>query len=353
MTRPLLSLARIRARVAAVAAAGLAAIILSSCTVSLFPYLSESASQLATTAVTNWEGQSAHRLQGSFQVQGLDLTTDAIISTYAMSGTASGTANASAYEFLEVGGKTYLKGQAFWQTYYSGSSDDQLVAKGFQENWTVAGGANQVAGALSGLSSLDNLITVLSNEAQHVKKGAQRTYQGRPVTELTDGSGHAWWTTQGSDGRVVEVVAASSGSLSQVALTVAPAPMPRGLAGRLAQPVVDPNQPSTMPALYEVLGQQQTGACDQSGCGVDVTVENKAGAPAGPGVVTVTAYRDAGHTQTITSCTATVPASIATNQSGTASCTLAGAPWSAFVSASPNGASFYYQGQVTSNPPYR
>jgi hypothetical protein len=352
MTRSLPSLGRIRVGAAAAAIVTFVLLGLTSCTVSLFPFLGEPASQLATTAAANWKAAAAHQVQGSFQTYGLDLTTDAVMATDAMGGTASGTADSSPYQFLEVGGKTYLKGQAFWQAYYSGNPGSAMVARGFRDNWTVSGDGNPIAAALSSLSSLDNLVKLLGDEAQHLKKGEQRTYQGRPLIALTDGNGRTWWTTQGSDGRVVRVVAATSESLSEVALTVAPAQEPHGLAARLTPPIIDPSQPGTLPALYQVVGQQQTGTCDQNGCPFDVTVENKGGAPAGPGVVTVTAYKDAGHTQQITTCTASIPASIPTNQTGTATCTLAGAAWSALVTANPSGGQFYAAAQIMANPPY-
>lgn len=332
----------------------LALFLLSSCTVTLFPFLIESASQLATTAAANWNRAGAHRVRAIFDSSNLPVTADEVIATRTADASGSGTAGGKPFQYLEVDGKSYLKGQSFWQGYYAGDSDEQLLAKGFQDNWTLAG-SNRVAEVLAGFSDLDHLVGLLSSEAKHLKKGRQQMYHGQPVTELTDGKGHVWWTTQGSQGQVVAATAPRSLGLGQAAavtLLAATAPAPRNLASLLTKPVVDPNNPSTLPARYSAVSQHEPGSCNQNGCAIAVTVENMDGAPAGQGVVTVTAYKDSAQTQKITSCTADIPGSIPTNQSGTATCTLAGAAWAAFANASPAGGTFYVGIEVTANPPY-
>lgn len=329
----------------------LALFLLSSCTVSLFPFLGESASQLATNAAANWDKAGAHHIQAAYATSGMVVTTDEMIATHGGAATGSGTANGKAYQLLDVNGKMYLKGQSFWQAYYAGDASDQELAKGFQENWTVAD-SNRVAEVDASLSDLDQLVSLLAKEAKQVKKGQQRTYHGQPVTQLTDGRGHTWWTTEGSTGQVVELVSKSLGQAKTMILTAGTAQTPRGLADRLTKPVVNPGDPSTLPARYSALDQHEPGSCDQNGCPIDVTVENMGGAAAGQGVVTVTAFKDQSETQAVTSCKANIPGNIPTNQSGTATCTLAGSAWSAFVSSAPNGGTFYVGIAVTTNPPY-
>lgn len=327
-----------------------AALTLSACSMSLGPFRSESPSQLATTAAANWSRAAAHRVEGGFDVGGLQVTADEVIGTRHANGAGSGAGDGKPYQLLEMNGRAYLKGQSFWQAYFAGNPDDQMQARGYQENWTMAGGT-QVAAALTGLSDLDHLVPLLRSESPHLRKVTQGNVDGQAATELGDGKGHFWWITTG-DGEVVKATAAAAGSLKLVALDAGAAPAPAGLPRKLGKTVVNPSDPTTMPARYVPVAQHEVGSCGQTGCAINVTVENQGGTPTGQGTVMVKAYRDQADTKLITTCTADIPPSIPSGQSGTATCTLSGAAWSTFVDGAPGGGTFYVMNQVTADPPY-
>jgi hypothetical protein len=325
----------------------LAAGLLSSCEVQLIPFLPESATQLASTAVSSWNSEAAHHFKGSFTASTTTVNVDVALTTAGVgNGLGSGTADGATFQYLETLQHLYLKGQAFWQAYFSGQATQQALAKGFQDNWTVAD-QNNVALGISELPNLSGLEPKLSQEEHSVKKGGTETIDGLAATALTDGV-TTWWVTGGSNGRIVGLDAPTAGGLSNVHLTMATSAAPVGLQSKLGT-TVDPNDPSTLPAYYFTEGQteQDPNNCVQSGCAIVVTIFNQGGTPAGPAVVTVTAYVDQAMTQVITTCTASIPSTIASGQTGSATCTLSGAAWSAFT-----GTTFYVAEAVTQNPPY-
>ncbi|MGH7910130.1 MAG: hypothetical protein ACREOV_00225 [Candidatus Dormibacteraceae bacterium] len=339
--------ARLRRVGAVVVLPLLALVALSSCGVQLIPFLPESTSQLASTAASSWNGEAAHRFQGTFTASGTTARVDVVLTVSGVgNGLGSGKADGATFQYLELAQKPYLKGQAFWQAYFSGQSSQQTLANGFQNNWTVAG-ENNVALAIRALPNLSGLVPQLSADSHSVKKGGTRTIDGQQATALTE-NGTTWWVTGGSGGRLVGLQASSAGGLHEVDLTMATGAAPSGLQSQLGTPV-DPNNASTLPAYYQYQDQTEAdpGNCNQDQCAIDVTILNAGGTPAGPAVVTVNAYTDQTKSQLIASCTAPIPSTIASSQTGTASCTLSGPGWSAFT-----GSEFYVYPAVTQNPPY-
>lgn len=327
--------------------AALVVLALNSCGVPLVPSLPESGVQYASRAVASWRSEDAHRFKGTFSVSSSSVQVDVVLtSTDAGEGLGAGAADNASFQFLEQSQKLYLKGQAFWQAYYNGQATQQKLAKGFQENWTVAGD-NNIALGIAQLPDLGGLIAKLDNDQHHVKRGGTRRIAGHLATAVKDGS-TTYWVTSGQPGLLVGVQAASAGGLQNLDLTMTTASAPSGLQSQLGTPV-DPSDPSTLPAYYHYEGQTEADPdnCNQNGCAIQVTIYNQGGTPAGPAAITVNAYSDQALTQLITSCSVGIPATIATGQTGTAQCTLAGAAWSAF-----SGTTFYVNGVVTQNPPY-
>ena len=329
---------------------------LTACTVSLFPYAgsspapaptAETAARLAEQAVDNWGAGAAEQFQGTLSASGISLSVDVNLAFGSGgAGLGSGTANNTPFQYLSSGQASYLKGQSFWQSYYSGQSQQQLLAKGFQENYAVAAG-NNVALAIGQLPSLAGAVAELSSDEQSVERGAARSIDGRPAVALSR-AGTTWWVTQQRPVVLVGLRTPVQGGLQDLDLTMRRSNAPADLTGQLGTPV-DPNDPATMPALYQVVNvvQQNQGNCTDVVCGFNVTVVNQEGTAAGPGVVTVATYADQSSTAVLADCTVDVPTGLGTNQSAVISCGVSGPGWEAYAASS-----FYVRAAVTSNPPY-
>ena len=306
-----------------------------------------SASLLARQAVNNWGSSGAEHFKGTFSASGIAISVDVALAFGSSGqGLGSGTANNAPFNFLSNGRNAYLKGQSFWQTYYKGQPTDQSQAKGYQENYTVAN-TNNVALAIAQLPGLSGAVSQLSSAIDTVQKGGSRTIDGRPAVALTQG-GTTWWVTEQRPVALVGLQAPVEGGLQNIDLTMQTSSTPTDLTQQLGTPV-DPNNPSTMPAMYQVVAVavQNQSNCTNTVCGFNVTVENIMGAAAGQGVVTVSTYANQTSTQVLADCTANIPTSLGTNQTAVVNCGVSGPGWTGYA-----GTQFAYRAQVTSNPPY-
>lgn len=303
---------------------------------------------LAGDAVNNWGNGAAEHFQGTFSASGIALSVDVTLAFGSSgAGLGSGTANNVQFQFLSSGQNAYLKGQSFWQSYYTGQSQEQLMAKGYRDNFTVAN-KNNVALAIGQLPSLAGAVSELSSDMQSLQRGATRTIGGRPAIALVDGN-TTWWVTQQRPVALVGLKTPVQGGLENVDLTMQETgSAPTDLTSQLGSPV-DPDNPATMPALYQVVNVavQNQSNCTNVVCGFNVTVLNQEGPAAGQGVVTVSTYANQTSTNVLADCTANIPTGLGTNQTAVVNCGVSGPGWQGYA-----GTQFAYKAEVTSNPPY-
>lgn len=317
------------------------------------PFGSQSASQLASGAAQSWVKASGFRFTGTESVSEGTLHFTVTESTDGGQGKGTGTLAGKPFSYLAASSNQYLKGQSFWQEYYTGQQDQQTTAKGFESKWAQATG-NDVALALQELPDLGGVVGNLESDANSFKKGAQtRTIDGHQATPLTFG-GDTFWVAPGNPDQLVGFSAATAGELQNVNVTIASAKAPDVAAPSQAQ-TVNPDDPSTLPAQYQVLdATNNENSCDENSCEVSADVMNQGGAPQGTSTLEIIA-QDPNTNATIATCTATIPA-IPAEQSGTASCTISGPAWHSWALAAGNadGGFFFFNAtaQITANPPY-
>ena len=306
------------------------------------------ASLLAGQAVNNWGKGAAEHFQGTFSASGIAISVDVALAFGSSgAGLGSGTANNTPFNFLSTGQNAYLKGQSFWQMYYNGRPQEQTRAKGYQDSFTVANN-NNVALAIAQLPSLAGAVSQLSSAMQSVRRGGERTVSGRQAVALSQGD-TTWWVTEQRPIALVAIQAPVEGGLQNVDLTMQESGSPpTDLTSQLGTPV-DPNNPSTMPARYQVVtvAVQNQDNCTNTVCGFNVTVLNQAGAAAGQGVVTVSTYANQTSTTVLADCTANIPTNLGTNQTTVVNCGVSGPGWTGYA-----GTQFAYWADITSNPPY-
>ncbi len=327
-----------------------ALVLLTGC--SGLPFAPQSASQLADGASSSWYKDGAFQFKGRLSVR--EGAVDFTVTESANGGQArgSGTLVRKPFTYLAASSNEYLKGQSFWQQYYTGQNDNQTQARGFEQNYAVASG-NDVAAALSQLPDLGGDLAQLQSDANSFKKGATRTIDGQQATQLSFG-GDTFWVAAGNPDQLVGFKAATAGQLQNVDITIAAAKVPNVSAPPQAQ-TVNPLQPSTLPAQYSVIdASNNENACDPNSCQLQADIENLTGAPQGTSTVQLTA-QDPNTNASIISCNVTIPA-IASNQSQTVSCTVSGSVWNAWATNAENAgggfAFFTVVAQITANPPY-
>lgn len=325
-------------------------LLLASC--SGLPFISQSAAQLATGASNSWYKDGAFQFKGSLSTT--EGTVDFTIteSSDGSQARGSGTLAGKPFSYLAASSNQYLKGQSFWQQYYSGANNQNnegVVARGFEEKYAKASG-NDIASALGQLSFLGGDITQLRSDASAFKKGGNRTVNGQQATQLSFG-GDTFWVAPGSPDQLVAFKAATAGQLQNVDVTIASTKVPNVSAPPQSQSV-DPSQPSTLPALYQADAlPNNDNDCNPTSCVLQADVTNEGGAPEGTSTVQITA-QDLDTNANVASCTATIPA-IASGQSQTVSCTLSGPAWSNWANSKTDGVTFFEQvAQITANPPY-
>lgn len=328
-------------------------LLLASC--SGLPFVSQSAKQMATGAATSWYKDAAFQFKGSLSTS--EGTVDFNVTETADGSQAGGTGSLAGKPFTYVAASSnkYLKGQSFWQQYYSGQNnqnDAQTKAKGYEQKYAKTEG-NDVATALQELGYLGGDISQLSSDASSFKKGGTRTINGQQATQLTFG-GDTFWVTQGNPDQLVGFKAATAGQLQNVNVTIKPTKVPNVRAPQESN-VVDPYQESTLPAYYQAsYADNNVNDCNETTCVLDVDIQNQGGAPEGTSTVQITAQDPNTHAN-IASCTATIPA-IPSGQDQTVSCTISGAAWTNFANAASAGGDglFFFDAvaQITANPPY-
>lgn len=336
------------------AVAGVASLLLlASC--SGLPFVSQSASQLAAGASSSWYKDAAFKFKGSLSTS--EGTVNFTVTETADGSQARGTGTLAGkpFTYLAASSNKYLKGQSFWQQYYSGANNqnnDETLARGFEDKYAKSEG-NDVATALDELGYLGGDISQLSSDARSFKKGGTRTINGEQATQLTFG-GDTFWVAQGSPDQLVGFKAATAGQLQNVDVTIAPTKVPNVSAPAQSN-TVDPYQESTLPAYYQAsAATNNVDDCNQNTCVLQADIYNQGGSPEGTSTVQITA-QDPNTNANIASCTATIPA-IASGQEQTVSCTISGAAWTTWANNAASAADglFFFQStaQITANPPY-
>ncbi len=326
--------------------------LLASC--SGLPFVSQSASQLATGASNSWYKDAAFQFKGSLSTTEGTVDFNVTESSDGSQARGSGTLAGKPFTYLAASSNQYLKGQSFWQQYYSGANnqnDEQITARGFEEKYAKATG-NDVASALGQLSYLGGDVSQLRTDASQFKKGSSRAVNGQQATQLSFG-GDTFWVAQGNPDQLVAFKAATAGQLQNVDVTIASTKVPNVSAPSQSE-TVDPLQPSTLPALYQADSvPNNENDCNPNTCVLQADVTNEGGAPEGTSTVQITA-QDLDTNANIASCTASIPA-IPSGQSQTVSCTISGAAWSNWSNSknAGDGLIFFQQvAQITANPPY-
>lgn len=331
--------------------AGVASLLLlASC--SGLPFVSQSASQLATGAANSWYKDPAFQFKGSLSIS--EGTVDFTVAETSDGSQARGTGSLAGkpFTYLAASSNKYLKGQSFWQQYYSGANnqnDNQTEARGFEEKYVKTEG-NDVATALQELGYLGGDVSQLSSDASSFKKGGTRTINGHQATQLTFG-GDSFWVAQGNPDQLVGFKAATAGQLQNVDVTISSTKVPNVSAPAQSNSV-DPYQASTLPAYYQADAEPNNeNDCNQNSCVLQASITNQGGAPEGTSTVQITA-QDLDTNANIASCTANIPA-IASGQSQTVSCTISGSAWTNWAN-SQSGDLIFFQStaQVIANPPY-
>lgn len=328
-------------------------LLLASC--SGLPFLSQSAAQLATGASNSWYKDAAFQFKGSLSTSEGTVEFNVTENSDGNQARGTGTLAGKPFTYVAASSNQYLKGQSFWQQYYSGANnqnDEQTLARGFENKYAKDGG-NDVAQAFQQLGYLGGDISQLSSDASSFKKGGSRTINGRQATQLTFG-GDTFWVAQGSPDQLVGFKAATAGQLQNVDVTIEPTKVPNVSAPSQSD-TVDPNNPSTLPAYYQAeSATNNVNDCSPTACVIQADILNQGGAPQGTSTVQMTA-QDPDTNADIASCTATIPA-IASNQDQTVSCTLTGPQWSSWANNAANagGGLFFFNvvARITANPPY-
>jgi hypothetical protein len=342
--------ARFRTVLGPALAGAAALLLLGGC--SSLPFVAQSAAQLATGASTSWYRDAAFQFKGTLSVSEGTVDFTVTESANGSQGRGTGTLAGKPFFYLAASSNQYLKGQSFWEQYYSGQSDDQTQARGFETHYAVAGG-NDVAGALDQLPDLGGDVSRLESDASAFRKDGTRTIDGQQATALAFG-GDTFWVAAADTDQLVGFRATTAGRLQNVDVTIESTRLPN-VSPPPQDQTVDPLQPSTLPARYSVVdATNNESACDQNTCQLQADIQNQAGAAQGISTVQLTA-QDPNTNGNIASCTVSIPA-IAPNQSETLSCTISGSAWNSWATNAENaggGVAFFdVVAQITANPPY-
>jgi hypothetical protein len=345
----MLSLSCVRIRVCpwvVRAVAGVTAgVLLAGCATPDLPFVTKSADQLAAGAVNALGRTPVLHVSGTLQGDKpyrVDVTGRS-------GGTAqgSGTYDGHAFSYRDVGGRQYLKGEAFWQGLYT----DQAMrrqARGYQDNWVVAA-ESPVTTLLGLLVSPITLAPTLGAHAHQLSKAQEVVTPAGRAVALKD-RGITYYVTTSDPVRLVRVRTdpgyKEPSGLSDVRLDIAyPGGMPPVPAPTHA---VDPADPATLPALYEAQSVKDVQPCDATSCTFQITLLDKGGAPVGTTTVTFHMLStDAGRKE-IGSCSAQVPVA-AHGQQVTAACAITGPGWSDYIRGDHDS---YYAEYTYQNPPY-
>ena len=337
-----------------------AVLLLAGCGV--IPFATQSPRDLASGALQSWSKSPAIRFEGRLSAREGTVRFTVTETRDSRKGEGSGTLDGKPFTYLDASGNQYLKGQSFWQKYCvagcAGFASAEQAAKGIGERWgraTVPQNpndlpANDVASALHSLASLGGAVSDLHRDSFQLKKVGTRTIGGHHATQLQACRGcERFWVVQGNPDRLVGFDAEIAGRyLSNVHVTITSVKVPDATAPTPVQ-TVDPQDPSTLPALYRIAHNEAGRDCNVNSCVLPVGIQNEAGAPQGTSTVQITAA--VGATE-VGSCSATIPA-IPSGGDQDVSCTITGAAWTAWASKAANTLLYVNTtGQITANPPY-
>jgi hypothetical protein len=341
---------RIGDRFRGVVVAACAALALAGCSL---PFFGPSAQDLAIHAYQGLRTAKTVHLKGGFTAKSKAYVVDVVVEPKQDGGaTGSGSYGGVPFKYINSGKQTYLAGSALWQTI----SGDPKTARVYGEKWIVATPQNPVVAALVTLNDLGGIEATLSAKATTMQKGQETTVDGTRTAVLSDGK-FAYFVSESDPMRLVRIQVGAgrttSEGLSSVKLDLHYDSSSRFDAGAPpAGQFIDPGDPATMPALYELVNLSGLQNCGETDCGFTATVRNDNGPPEGQTVATLILWKDQGHSAQIGSCQAPVPA-LAHGQTGDVSCRISGAGWNAFYAAIPAGGSAPLWKDVTfHNPPY-
>jgi hypothetical protein len=321
----------------------LVAVSISGCSVAV-PFVSKTPQELAVAALSALAKKPVMHVTGTLTAE----KAYQVDVTGSEGGTAkgSGTYEDRPFSYLAAGGKQYLKGATFWEGLYSDAAH-QRQARGYQDNWVVAGDT-AVASVLGQVVSPYTLVPTLGPHVKQLKRDGTTTVAGRSAVALRDGQ-MTYYITDSDPIRLVRVESASGyvepSGLGQLKLEIGyPS---SGPSVQAPQAAIDPADPKTLPALYVAVNETDDTPCDQSSCLFKITLRNEAGKSVGQTVVTLHILSDPDRKE-IGSCQAPVP-SADFGQDVTATCTVTGQPWTSYIKA---GHKSYIATYDYKNPPY-
>lgn len=360
--------ARVVAALGGLAVAAAASLLLPGC--ARLPFAAQSPGQLASGGFGSWSTSPGFLFSGRLSADEGTLRFTVLESRHGARGKGTGTLDGKPFTYLATPGNQYLKGQPFWEEYcrtailgcgrpVTGADTTQgvapegkPVAEGIEDRWAQAT-ITDVASSLKKLTSLGGDITDLRS-ASRFRKAGTRTIDGREATELTDHSGDSFWVAQGSPDQVVGFRGdLTDDGMHKVDVTIAFTTAPRVTEPTPGQ-TVDPDAPSTLPALYQVIFAGASVTCAARSCPVSALVQNQAGAPQGTNTVQIST-RDMTRKTAIASCTANIPATPA-GEEQSVSCTITGPAWTAWARENTDAYGVVLNltttAQITADPPY-
>lgn len=345
---------RARSRLRAVFAGVGCALTLASCSAADLPLIGPAPSDLASGAASALSSEKAMRVKGSFIFKAVSYTVD--LSLAPRKGgpiSGKGTYEQVPFQVVATSDKTYFQGAGFWNKMTTDGTDGGVVAirqwPGFGSGWVVAAPGDTVATALAELYDLGGLLPSLGNDANHAKKATETMRNGTSVIPVIDGGATYYVTSQKP--YHLRRIASRTTSRGITGLTLDIDSAKLDATAPASGQFVDPQDPSTLPAIYRVAGFGPLQNCDDTGCGLTATVTNTTGPPQGQAVVTLKLFKE-DQTTLIGSCDTPVPA-LQHAQSADVSCRVSGDGYTAFYnSISPGSDAQVYKGATLKNPPY-
>lgn len=299
---------------------------------------SQGVRQELAAAVAHYAKAPVLHVTGGFSRDGHPYRVDV---TIGKSGDSQGTvvAGGTKVEYRSTGGHTYvLAGQDYW------ASDGPLAAY-LAGKW-VAGSDTVTDLTTDSMRQSLALLDLVRPGVTFTRRGRATHVNGVPAEPLSDRNGDLYVSTAGPTRFLRMVSSRGYRTADGIADVRVDLDYPASLSVQAPGPVVDRDDPSTLPARYGVVADSFTfGACSAAtGCTVSAAVRNNRGPQVGsPTAVFQLTRADGGD---LGSCTAAIRP-ISYNGTETVSCTVSGPAWTAFTHVGGR-----YQGTVTVRNPF-